>query len=460
MIIAWTAAALLCVVYVFSSLTYGRTLGSTETPVGFQSLVAEAFLDGHIDLGAAPPELLALPDPYDPAANTPFRAAGLHDLALYDGKMYSVTGPTPVVLFNVPYRLLGFGYLNANLATLAYCIGGFLAAVALFQEVRRRFAPSLPIWGDVVAVVAIGLGSPVPWLVSIGRSYEAAIACGYLATMTAAFLLVRALRDPARPTRWMLGLGSAVASAGIGARPHLIVLGLFVAAAAWAAFRVRADRRHGQIVLAVVAVPFGIVVALLGLYNYARFGSPGNFGNEYQLAGWNMQLYPGYRASYVVPNLFEYLLSPPRFESEWPFVHLRLNVGVTVPTRRGSEPVAGVLALFPLIPVGLATAAIAGRLLWARARGAVELMGIGLLASMLILFALSLPFNATTMRYTIDFAPLLVVAATIAVAVSYSVLPGKAARLAVAGVWTVTVLASALVGVALVLTRCPGTGSC
>lgn len=110
-----TSFVLVVIVYVLASLTYGRSLGSYPTPYGFQNRLAEAFLDGHLDVGAAPEGLIELADPYDPVANQPFRSQGAHDLAYYDGKLYTVHGPTPAIIGNIPYWILGLGYLNANL---------------------------------------------------------------------------------------------------------------------------------------------------------------------------------------------------------------------------------------------------------------------------------------------------------------------------------------------------------
>ena len=207
--------------YVASSLTYDRTLASKYTWFDFHNYMADAFLDGHLDVKPVPPGLLELDDPYDAVANEPFRRDDqLHDLALYDGKIYAVHGPTQAILLNIPYQLLGFGYLNNNLSTLIWASGGFLAAVALTAELRRRFMPTLPVWAECSMLLAIGLATPVWWIVTVARAYESSIAGGYCLLMIGAACLLRGMRTTASPNRWWLAAGSFALAAAVGNRTH------------------------------------------------------------------------------------------------------------------------------------------------------------------------------------------------------------------------------------------------
>src|SRR5262245_53141227 len=70
--------------------------------------LADAFLHLRLSLGDAPEGLLRLPDPYDPVQNLQFRTAyGVHDLALYDGRLYATWGPAPALVLLVPMHLIG-----------------------------------------------------------------------------------------------------------------------------------------------------------------------------------------------------------------------------------------------------------------------------------------------------------------------------------------------------------------
>jgi hypothetical protein len=105
--------------------------------VTYYDELADAFLAGQMNLlRPPPPELLALPDPWDPVANLRFREAsespgqrfqGVHDLTLYDGKLYLEWGPFPALVL-IPFRWIAghdlpmghFVLVIAMLAALAY----------------------------------------------------------------------------------------------------------------------------------------------------------------------------------------------------------------------------------------------------------------------------------------------------------------------------------------------------
>ena len=176
------------------------------------------FLDGNLVVVPTPDGLIDLADPYDPVQNAPYRSAGMHDLVLYEGRLYSATGPTTGVLLHVPSRLLGLGDLNPNLATLLCAIGGFVASMGIFAELRRRYFGHLPLWVEIVTILGLGFGSPVFWLISIGRSYESAIACGYMLVFAGLYFLLCGVREPTRPNGWLLAAGSAALGAAVSAR--------------------------------------------------------------------------------------------------------------------------------------------------------------------------------------------------------------------------------------------------
>ena len=62
----------------------------------YYEVLADAFMHHQVSLRIQPrAELAALPDPYDPAANLPYR---WHDVAYYDGKYYLPWGPAPALI--------------------------------------------------------------------------------------------------------------------------------------------------------------------------------------------------------------------------------------------------------------------------------------------------------------------------------------------------------------------------
>src|SRR5687767_4877360 len=111
---------------------------------GYHQMMAEAFLAGQTSLLIRPaPELLALPDPYDPQANAPYR---VHDLSLYGGEYYTYWGPAPALLWFAPIRALtGQHFSQAGTAALFCWIGAVLSCLVLIR-LRQRSLPATPFW--------------------------------------------------------------------------------------------------------------------------------------------------------------------------------------------------------------------------------------------------------------------------------------------------------------------------
>jgi hypothetical protein len=333
----------------------------------------------------------------------------------------------------------------------------------VYEECRRRFFPRLPLWAEVLAVIGLGLGGPIPWLVSIGRGYETAIACGYALVMCGSYLLLRGLRDLGRPRLLPLALGSASLGLAVGARPNLVVFAVFVCLAAVVASRNRSSRAGRSVpLLASLFAPYAMVGLLLGVYNHARFGSFTEFGYTYQLAGMRMPSYPFGRVRYLFANLVDYLSLRPVLMGRFPYVRLQPNNFDPDFGHHSHEPVAGALVLFPSIIAGLGVSALRAKSLFSRsARGLGWLLVAGSAVALFEAVSISLRFHASTMRYSVDFAPLLILVATIGWSWCFGRSPrGELRSIVLAGVWIASVATAVAVGVALVLTPCPGTGSC
>jgi hypothetical protein len=421
--------------------------------------MARAFLAGDLDLGPAPEGLVALSDPWDPDSNRSFRSENaLHDYAYYEGRIQSPFGPAPAILTHVPYRLLTGNALDPSVTTLLWSIGLFMASFAAYRMLVARFTKHRPPWADLAAVAALGLAGPVLWLVSIGRSYEESIACGAFLLMFAVVLLARATTDVDRPSVAALaGAGLALGLAA-GARPHLLGAGILIALTALWLLRRRPQRwRFGLIAL---SGPYVLVILALLAYNHARFGSPFEFGTSFQMAGMDLREYPLFDPAYITPNLADYLLGGPRFQVDWPHVRLLENTFANDPSYHTNEPVAGVLTTFPVIAIGLRCLPLAIRSTTSTRSAIVFQLGALLTVAFGLLAAISLPFSTSTMRYTVDFVPVLALVAVVAAVVTFGRASDTGTHRLLRRTWLIALAWSSVVGVLLPLTPCPGTGSC
>jgi hypothetical protein len=396
-------ALIICAFYFWTAYTSpSNTAGN-----GYYTLLTDGFLDGNAYLPVEPsPELLALDDPYDPAQIGPY---GITDLSLYDGRYYLYFGPTPVLLVHLPLRAVGVTATDALAAALLASIG-FLFALALMRFLVERYRPQTSLATRTVAALLLGLANVAPFLLRRPAVWEEAIAAGYCCLLAGLFLtLTGVLRE--RPSFARLAGGSLALGLAVGARPHLI-LALPVFLWAWlVALRAIGGSRPAVTRLCVAALaPLGACLVLLGVYNTVRFDSLTEFGSSYQLGAFNPQHMDRFDLGRLGPGAFSYLLAPPKLDLVFPFVHLDPAWTGVLSSASIIEPVAGVIALAPIILLAFAAPVL---LVVRRDRGreAMTLASLLLLAALLAVAAPILTFNGATMRYAVDFATLFLLSA-------------------------------------------------
>jgi hypothetical protein len=452
-------------VFLRSGLSYGKRIDPTQRGTDFHNRVADALVHGQTNLRPDTPQgLLELENPYDPIANFRYRKAGLHDLSLYKGKLYAFFGPAPAILLFIPFRVLRVGELSPVLGTLAFCTLGFGFSYLLFRKLTRRFFGDLPTWMECFAIIALGLAVPAPFIIYVGRGYEVSIACGYFLLFSGLYFLVSGLLSETRMRLLLLALGSAALAIGVGARPNLITAGLFVVIALVIVIRQSRGEPTAQRVkqVAAAAAPYVIVGVLLALYNLVRFDSVTEFGQKYQLAGTDSTRYAFYQLWYIPRGLYYYLLAPARFTDAYPYVHLLKPLPpVLSKGAYNREPVAGVLTNMPLIGFGLVLTVTQIPRLARDSRLMLVTVLSGLVVGLAIITGASFTLGSATMRYGLDFAPLLLITVLLAWVFWNLRLKAVGARYWVLQtVWILALGASVLFNLAITLTPCRETGTC
>jgi hypothetical protein len=165
-----------------------------------------------------------------------------------------------------------------------------------------------------------------------------------------------------------------------------------------------------------LAGPWAVCIGLLGWYNYHRFGSFTEFGTRYTLISGSYRLVDQSLLDVrrVWADLYCYLLFPPEFRLDFPYVALRGPDASLFPAGNlGSTPIAGSLVVMPFLGF-LALAPLAAARAWRAGR-------YGFLAALTVLLAaglielLCVACFSAAMRYTVDFAGFLVVAALLVI---------------------------------------------
>jgi Flp pilus assembly protein TadD len=401
----------------------------------YYNLLVQSFRAGQLDLKIdAPAGLAQLADPYDPAANLPYRwIAGqpLHDLSYYKGKFYLYWGVTPALVLFWPYVAVTGHYLSHRAAAVIFCVAGFLTGVGILYALWRRYFPQVGVGVIAAGALALGLAPGLPAILSRCDVYEVAISCGYAFATLALAALWCALHEPQRRGRWLAAASLAYGLA-VGARPSLlpgVVILLLPLVQAW-----REPVKNGRgrrIYLLLLAATGPVVLVGLGLlyYNALRFGDPREFGQRYQLALERQDTMQHFSWRYLWFNFRVYFLEPARLIGRFPFVEE--SHALSLPA--GHVPVQRLFGILPGIPFVLL--ALAAPLAWrdetAKPRTALRLFtyALGLLFGICLL--VTCLFSYTCVRYVLDFLPVLLLLAVVGVLGLERTLAARPARLRV-----------------------------
>ena len=381
----------------------------------YYALLTDAFLAGQTSLLVQPAaELLALPNPRDPAANGRFR---LHDASLYHGRYYLYFGPTPALVLFLPYRVLTGSHLPSRIAVALFCAGGFACSCALFFLLAKREKWDCPRWFASAAVLSLGTASGGFLLVTRPSFYEVTISAGYFFMMAGFALTAHWLEQDSPRTAWRVAAGLCFGLAA-GCRPNFALVAVLMVVLV-----ARQSRSHKIRLLAFVG-PVVLCGVLLAAYNYARFQNPFEIGNRYQLAdGVQNQTGSVFGLANALPGVYYLLFSPPWIGLHYPFVSLSesLSAFSRLPKGFAVVPTMGLLWAAPIALLGLMMP-----LVWRDRRikdsvklGATRFTIVSLYVCALGVIAIYALAGWIAGRYLVDFAPELVLLSWILLAASW-----------------------------------------
>ena len=248
----------------FGSWTHWPTLTS------YYDQLASSFDRGRLSLDLKPdPVLLALANPYDPAARKGLNA--LNDISLYKGKYYLYFGPVPA-LFLAIVKPFGFGEIGDQYLVFVFVSGILILQTLLIIKIWRRFFPDIPVWITIACILLSGLVTPFASMLTKARIYEASIASGQFFFLTGFYFIITALdQDHASEKRLLMG-GISLALA-IGSRvTQILPIGFIAFMVAFWIFR---KYFHGKPLSRIIYLLISLVsplilgLAILGWYNWA-----------------------------------------------------------------------------------------------------------------------------------------------------------------------------------------------
>jgi len=317
--------------------------------------LAHSFLQGRLDLEKDPPaELQAMENPLDTAARMEQAPGALWDVAYYRGRYYVYFGVVPALLFQLPLELLT-GVADwpplAGMIPMAWLL--ILAVFGAMKQAVIRWLPDTSAAAYLLASAGTVAGSQLYYLLLRPYIYEYAILCGVSFVMLALWQWLAAANTPvSRPGAIILhlALGSLCMALVAGCRPQMELFAFLSVPIFWQRY-IREKRlfsRQGAREAAAFLLPVLLVAAGLMWYNAARFGSPLDFGANYNLTS-NDMTKRGFDPGRIGPALFTTFLSLPIVKAVFPYLdgfRMQTNyMGLTIT----ETYYGGVFACLPLL---------------------------------------------------------------------------------------------------------------
>ncbi|MES2694155.1 MAG: hypothetical protein V4773_11830 [Verrucomicrobiota bacterium] len=381
-----------------------KTAGGFRPPgdEDYYNFLVQGWRSGHLYLSKAPhPAMSTLTDPYDPAQNAPYRMA---DASYFKGRNYLYFGAVPALLLMLPYGLATGQPLGTTSTIYVLAVVGFVAACLTFYQVRRRWFPASPPWVLPVGILVLGCCTHVLALQRRPLVWELPITSAYAFSMLTLLLVLHGLlRGWVR--LWLLAglaFGAAIAS-----RPIYVLGAVAFVPLLWFWWAGRKDRGTSLAPAAWAVAGVGVWLLAIFAHNYARFGNPLEFGQNYQLTSIYEAKADHFAARYLPHNAYIYFASPPKLIPEFPFVAaVAVNEGPPGYLGGWNEAVCGAALSFPVL---LCVLSVPWR--WRRWRGEEwALLRVFLLCAACFAAAMGvtvLSYFLATPRYMADFMPAL-----------------------------------------------------
>ena len=288
------------------------------------SMLAESLAQGDLYLQKEPPQWLQeMDDPYDKGARDEARKAGgedyLFDVAYYEGHYYVYFGIVPELMFYLPFYLATGKHFPTAIGILLAMIAFVCGCTALLDRFARHHFKSVNLGVFLLLQIPLVMCSGMLYLVKFPTFYSLPIMCALAFSIWGLYLWLHG-RSSERPEGWYIG-GSLCMALVLGCRPQLVVLSLLAFPLFW---RLYVTERKlftpaGARQFACLIAPYVVVMAGVMWYNAARFGSPLDFGANYNLTVHNMTK-RGLAFGRIAPAIFAYFLQPPCADGTFPFL--------------------------------------------------------------------------------------------------------------------------------------------
>ncbi len=288
-----------------------------------------AFEKGQLHLDIVPDEkLVALENPYDPNERAAANVQYLWDHAFYDGKYYSYFGIAPILTVYYPFELICGSLPNDAFTCLILAIYAVIFTVLAYKEVVIRFCKKPNIYLFLLGAAAVVCASGVYLGVYCSDVYYIAVLAAQAFSMAFVFFAFRAMREGKLAKRMIFLVLSALSLVlTVLSRPTVAVMcicafPIFIEYLINGIKEIKGGNKKAAsplwLTVGAFAVPLLIGAAFVMWFNYARFGSPLDFGANYQLTV-NDISENKIEFKFLFSAIFSFLINPLWYKKGFPF---------------------------------------------------------------------------------------------------------------------------------------------
>ena len=371
--------------------------------------LADALIHGHtwLDL-KVDPALTTMANPYDYFARRSIAADGTHtfywDHAYYNGHYYCYFGVVPALLTFVPFQLVTGHWMPTWAAMGVFTTLAVVFGTLLVRRLARDYFPKASL--GVVWLVIIGFNVATNLFVYVysPNFYGMPINCSIAVTLVGLWFWQVSKRPDGTVNPWLIAAGSLCMALNFGSRPQFMAAWLLAFPLFWPQItKLRTlFSRKGLAPTIAAFVPFALVIPPLLAYNYVRFGSLFDFGQNYNLTGFDMTTRSSSPYT-VLPDLFNQWFQPVDTAMRFTFI-MQVDTTMAGP----NEPsIGGYFAIYPLALFALLFVLVRRQL---RAHG-VWAMTVMMMALTAVVALFDCYKCGTAMRYYGDFAYLVMLSA-------------------------------------------------
>lgn len=283
--------------------------------------LAQAICEGRLYIDDNPSEgVLQAPNPYDTIY---LQANGISykaDYAYFEGKYYVYFGLIPELLLYLPCYLLT-GKLLPNQMAVFFFYTVFVAAVfLLLREVIKRWFNDVPYFAYLLSACMIITCGTYSYLIERADIYNVPIVAGTAFTALGLYFWLLGLNGSRRPGLCFFA-GSLSLAMVVGCRPQMFLFSFLVFPLFWN-YVIKERQLFSKTSVGrtlCITFPYFLIAAVLMYYNYARFGSPFDFGATYSMTNNDMNL-RGISIERMLHGCFSFLLLPMNMNGIFPFL--------------------------------------------------------------------------------------------------------------------------------------------